>query len=201
MRLGLTRPYVAYLGAVERNKNVHILIDAFAVFAKEYPGHDLAIVGKWRNETRGGYQQALMAQASGLGLADRIRFTGYVSAEDRNILLTNADMMVFPSVAEGFGLPPLEAMASGVPTIAVSIPAVEEVCGDAALLVEPGDVASLHRAMGRLASDVGLRNRMIERGQRRVGEFSWRRSAEKLLDVLVQTAGAHEASSMRPNSS
>lgn len=187
-RFGLTRPYVACLGAVERNKNLHILIDAFAAFAKEHAEYDLAIVGRWRRETRGGYQQALIAQARGLGLADRVRFTGYVSAEERNIFLANAAMMVFPSVAEGFGLPPLEAMASGVPTVAASIPAVEEVCGDAALLVEPGNVASLNHAMGRLASDVALRNRMIERGRRRAAEFSWERSAEKLLDVLVRTA-------------
>ena len=188
-RFSLRRPYVAYLGAVERNKNLHLLIQAFASFRQHRPEHSLALVGKWRQETRGGYSEELRGLIRANGLGEAVRFTGYVSADDRRCLLAGADMMVFPSVAEGFGLPPLEAMASGVPVVAARIPATEEVCGNAAILVEPNSSSALTEAMLRLGEGERLRAELIARGLNRVNEYSWRRSAEKLLGVLEQAAG------------
>lgn len=188
-RFSVSRPYAVYLGAVERNKNLAVLLDAFALFARDLPEYQLAIVGKWRQETKAGYYPELQGQIARLGLADKVVFTGYVSNAERRALLAGASMLAFPSVAEGFGLPPLEAMASGVPAIAARIPASEEVVGDAGMLVAPGDPADLAAAMTRVARNPSHRDELIRRGFERVKEFSWKRSAERLLEILERAAG------------
>jgi alpha-1,3-rhamnosyl/mannosyltransferase len=119
---------------------------------------------------------------------DRIVRLGYIDDDTRRDLLAGALLLAYPSVYEGFGLPPLEAMAAGVAVLATAAGALPEVCGDAALLVPPGDVATLATALERLASDEVLRGDLVRRGEARVGQFSWARSVEGLRSVLAEVA-------------
>jgi glycosyltransferase involved in cell wall biosynthesis len=95
-------------------------------------------------------------------------------------LYRHALVFAYPSFAEGFGMPPLEAMASGVPVLTAASTAIPEVVGDAGLLVDPNDAAALREALARLLSDAALRTQLVERGLARAAEFTWRRSAEVL---------------------
>ncbi|HEY3671364.1 MAG TPA: glycosyltransferase, partial [Acidimicrobiia bacterium] len=114
---------------------------------------------------------------------DRVRTPGYVSAADRRDLLAGASVLAFPSHYEGFGFPPLEAMAAGVPVVTSCAGAVPEVVGDAALLVEPEDVDALAGALATALTDEGVRRVLIERGRARHRAFSWTRAVDQLLYV------------------
>lgn len=191
----LRAPYVIYAGGIERYKNVHLLIEAFAAFRREFPDYQLVTVGKWRSETHSGYHGELVARVAARGLENQVRFTGHVAAEDLPVLLAGAHMLVFPSIAEGFGFPPLEAMACGTPAIAADIPTAREVYGNAALLAKPGSVESLAEQMRRMAGDHLLRQNLIARGLERAAQFTWDAAATKLLEAYRAAAAGAAASS------
>jgi glycosyltransferase involved in cell wall biosynthesis len=183
-KYGLKRPYVIFLGAIERNKNVHGAIEAFAQFQRSHPEYHLALVGKWRSETRGGYAEELTFRIAALGLSERIKMTGFVSAEHRRLLLNGASMLVFPSEAEGLGLPPLEAMACGVPVIASDIPSIREYYDDALLLCPPQDLERLAELMGRVATDAGLAAELRRKGLACAARYRWDYKAPLMIDVF-----------------
>ncbi len=180
---GLSSPYVMYLGALERNKNVHILVEAFGEFIRGFPDYKLALVGKYRSETRGGYVDELKNTAERLKLTQNLVFTGYVSEKDRRLLLNGAKMVAFPSECEGFGLPPLEAMACGIPAIASGIPVISEVYGDSVLTCRPGDPQDLARAMQMIASDPNVVAGLVQRGTERVASLRWESHAREMLKL------------------
>jgi len=126
--------------------------------------------------------EALMI-ARELGLEGRVVFPGFVAEEDLPTLYSLADLFVFPSLAEGFGLPPLEAMACGTPVVVSNIPPLVEVVGRAGLTVDPYSVEQLAAAMLRVLTDPALREELRNRGLRRAAQFTWETAARKTLAV------------------
>ena len=173
---GVDGPFFLYVGNLQPRKNLPRLIRAFhhaRASDVALAHHRLLIAGApWR---WGGERDAMTADP------DSVRFVGRVTDDERNFLMAAADALVYPSIFEGFGLPPLEAMAVGTPVIAANTSAMPEVLGDAALLVDPFDVSAIARALVRIASEPGLRAQLRERGHARVAKFTSRRTAETAL--------------------
>lgn len=171
--------YLLIVGRVEARKNPITAIKAFAMIAAQYPKLQLVFAGGF------GYQAELAKQlAQTIGLADRIHFLGFVKDVELANLYLHASAVLFPSLYEGFGLPILEAFHYGVPVVASNTPAVAEVAGDAALLVNPTDALELSQKVVQLLEEPDLRAQLIERGTERLKHYSWSASAEQLLNVI-----------------
>ncbi len=172
MKYGLPERFFLYLGTIEPRKNLPRLIEAFDSIAAGTDQH-LVIAGRegWKPEaTRRAYAEATYRA--------RIHFPGFVAAEDMSAVMSAATTFVWPSLWEGFGLPPLEAMACGLPVITSSTSSLPEVAGEAALLVNPEDTDAIASAMKRLAADRELQTRLRAAGLVRARELSWRRCVE-----------------------
>lgn len=173
--------YILYVGVLEPRKNVDRLVAAFGRVAERLPGLDLVIAGK-----RGWMYDQVFAQVEALGLSHRVRFPGYVAKEDLPGLYGGARVFAYPSRYEGFGLPVLEAMRCGAPVVTTNVSSMPEVAGDAAVLVDPDDVAGLAEALLRVATDPALARDLARRGRERAGRFSWERCARETLEVYEQ---------------
>jgi glycosyltransferase involved in cell wall biosynthesis len=162
-------PYILAIGTVEPRKDYPSLIRAFALLAASNPELRLLIVGQtgW-GETAFAEALAQLPQE----LRARIDRRGYVVDEDRTRLLCGASLLVYPSVYEGFGLPPLEAMAAGVPVVATTAGSLPEVLGNGALLVPPGDHVALAEAMQRVLMDTSLSADLVRNGFQQAAHFS-----------------------------
>ncbi len=176
-RYGLDRPYVLSVGTLQPRKNYVRLIRAFVRLPDT--GRVLVIAGG-----RGWLYESVLEEAA--RHPDRVRVLGFVEDEDLPALYRGADLFVFPSFYEGFGLPVLEAMACGVPVVCSGVSSLPEVAGDAALLVDPEDEEGLGRAMQRALEDEELRGEMRVRGQARAALFTWERAARQLLRVIYE---------------
>lgn len=180
---GIVRPFVLSVGTLEPRKNLPTLLRAFARIAGEVP-HDLVLAGP-----EGWMTDEIHDTRRRLNLGDRLRFTGYVEAEVLPAWYSAADLFVYPSLYEGFGLPPLEAMACGTPVITSDVSSLPEVVGDAALTVPPTDetalAAAMHRVLGHPALRADLRSRGLERARR----FSWERTAALTLAAYRDAVG------------
>lgn len=141
-----------------------------------------------------GRELVVLDQASALGIADRVRHLGHVPSTTMPALYRRAAGMVFPSLYEGFGSPPLEAMACGCPVAASSAGALTEVCADAALLFDPREVDDIAAAIDRLIGDGALRHRLRERGTVRAGSFTWSDAARRHLGVYRRARETREPS-------
>lgn len=173
-RLALDRPYVACLGTLEPRKNVAAAVRAFA--ALEDDSYALVVVG-------GGGWDGGEVEAAARAAAGRVVLTGYVDDHELVGLLGAARAFLYPSLYEGFGFPPLEAMACGTPVITSDRASLPEVVGDAALVVDPRDDVALAAALRRVLEDPALAADLRERGLRRAALYSWRRCAEATVDV------------------
>ncbi len=184
-RYGIPAPgYFLSLATLEYRKNLQTTIAAFRKLLAEpgHGGHRLVLVG-----TRGWKIERLLEEVmEDPGLRDRVIFTGYVADEDLAALYGGGLAFVYPSLYEGFGLPPLEAMQCGLPVITSNTSSLPEVVGDAGIMVEPTDVDALAGAMLRVCGDAGLRRDMREKGLARAARFSWSRCAR-------ETVAAYEA--------
>ena len=176
-------PYLLYVGNLLPHKNLHRLLQAFALISGRFP-HTLVIAG--RKDRR--YYPSLEAEARALGVQERVRFLDYVPAADLPALYAAADVFVFPSLYEGFGLPILEAMACGVPVIAAHTGSMPEVAGDAAMLVNPDDVPAIAMAMESVLGNTGMREGMRRRGLMRASQYSWAKTAMMILKILERVA-------------
>jgi alpha-1,3-rhamnosyl/mannosyltransferase len=168
-------PFFLYVGAAYPYKNLTRLIGAFAKLGGD---RKLVLAGDQEH-----FGPALRRQAADAGLAGRIVFPGRVTDAELAALYGAALAYVFVSYSEGFGLPGLEAMQSGAPVVAASAASLPEIYGDAARYCDPHDVDSIVDALAEVASDREVRARLVERGHRRVREFSWARTAEQTLEV------------------
>jgi len=178
-------PYVLSVGNLQPRKNLVTLVRAFAALLEAEPGteHRLVIAGQGRFAAGELYREADALRRTG-----RVIFTGYVDDDRLVQLVHNATIFVHPSTYEGFGLPVLEAMASGVPVLASDIPVMREVAGEAAVLVAPNDVNAWRDALRRLLGDRSLRLQLAERGRRRSGDFTWDACATAVLRTLERAA-------------
>ncbi|MBI4233938.1 MAG: glycosyltransferase family 4 protein [Chloroflexi bacterium] len=184
-RYGVRPPYVFYLGHFRPHKNVQALLRAFAALGEELCSRYQLVLGgrpdHWQAECR--------RLAGELGIAGWVRFTGMVAEEDMPALFSGADLFVFPSLYEGFGLPPLEAMACGTAVVVSNRTSLPEVVGEAGVLVDPEDLGGLAAVIGRILEDDGERGRLERAGLERAARFSPPLIYERQLVILEELAG------------
>ena len=188
-RLGIEDDFLLFVGTIEPRKNLLTLVRAFADVLKATSLRpQLVIAGQ-----EGWLTDELFAYVKELDFGDRLRWTGYVSDEDLCALYSSCRAFIYPSIYEGFGLPPLEAMACGAPVISSRIPSIAEVLGSAAHLVVPTDVHALSESIIELWENQDERQRLSKAGQTRAAEFSWERTARLTREVYstaLQTGNA-----------
>jgi glycosyltransferase involved in cell wall biosynthesis len=180
---GLARPYFLYAGTLSPRKNVRLLVEAFGRLKDELP-HDLVLVG-----APGDREQRIDDLLTRYGIAARVRRLGLVPRADLSALYGAADAFVFPSRYEGFGLPPLEAMACGCAVVCSNATALPEVTGEAALLFDPDDVEALVEHLRLLAHDRALRASLVSKGFAQAARFDYTRTAAAILALLEDAAG------------
>jgi glycosyltransferase involved in cell wall biosynthesis len=182
-KFGLDRPYLLTVTASHPHKNVDGLFRAYELACKDWRDPPpLVVVG-----IRGRHQERLEEIVRGWSGGGRIVFPGWVDAPTLAALYHRARAFVFVSKYEGFGIPPLEAMSVGVPVLSSNRTSLPEVCGDAAVLVDPDDDAAIARELKRLCTDEALRAQLIERGRAQYAKFTWRRTAEVTLAEYART--------------
>jgi glycosyltransferase involved in cell wall biosynthesis len=190
-RYALPERYVLYVGTIEPRKNLVALLEAWSkIRISDFEFRNLLVIaGK-----KGWLYESFFSRLRELGLEGEVILPGYIADEDLPAVYSAASVFVFPSLYEGFGLPPLEAMACGTPVVCSNASSLPEVCGpaaaggsvdrpEAALLVEPTDVAALAQAMERVLSDEPLRATLRARGLAQAAQFSWERTARETLAV------------------
>ena len=180
---GIVRPFVLSVGTLEPRKNLPLLLRAFASIAGEVP-HDLVLAGP-----EGWMTDEIHETRRRLDLGDRLRFTGYVEADALPAWYSAADLFIYPSLYEGFGLPPLEAMACGTPVITSDVSSLPEVVGDAALTVPPTDETALAEVMRRVLANPALGADLRARGLERAQRFSWERTAALTVAAYREAVG------------
>jgi glycosyltransferase involved in cell wall biosynthesis len=186
-------PFVLTVGTMQKRKNHLRLVQAFAKVIAQHPAHStqhaalptqLVIAGG-----KGWLYDEVLAEVQALGLEERVRFIGYVEDSDLPHLYRAARAFAFPSIYEGFGIPPLEAMACGVPVVTSNASSLPEVVGDAGLQVDPFDVDALAHALDTALHDDGWRAQAITRGLTRAKQFTWHGAAEQLMAVYESVMG------------
>ena len=186
-RFGLDQPFIFYIGGFDSRKNVPALLRAYhALPAELRQRHALAIAGAAPGPHNPRLFPPLRPLADALGLGDRVRFLGRVTEEEKRALYSAATLFVFPSLYEGFGLDPLEAMACGAPVLASNRSSLPEVVGGGAALVEPTDHAAFTRALAALLDSPRRRADLSKRGSSVAATFSWERTAAMTLEVYRQ---------------
>lgn len=187
-KYGLPEKYILFVGSLEPRKNLRTLLKAYAGLPDRFKrGFSLVIAGGkgWMNSDIPGLQKKL-------GIEGRVHFPGFIADDDICAVYSQAEVFVYPSLYEGFGLPILEAMACGTPVITSNASSMPEVAGDAALLVTPTEADELAGAIERVLDDEVLRGRMREQGLKRAGEFSWERCARETIEIyrkVVESGG------------
>lgn len=179
-RFGIKRDYLLAVGSLQPRKNLVRLIRAYARLRSEHKSFtpQLVIVGRklWLADD-------IFAEVRRQLWKDDVILTGYVSDDDLPKLYRQATAFVYPSLFEGFGLPPVEAMACGTPVVTSNVSSLPEITGDAALLVDPLDQASIEAALLKITGDEALRARLREQGIAQAKRFTWREAAEKTLQL------------------
>ncbi len=177
-------PFLLYVGSVRPQKNVPRLVEAFAVVRSELAAHPkyrdlrLIIIGDEISK----YPQLRLAMMR-MRVEDAVRFLGFVPIDTLRVFYRAAEAFVFPSLYEGFGLPPLEAMAAGTPVVTANSSSIPEVVGDAAVLVNPENVFEIARGIRDVLLDPELRSQLIARGYRQLRRFNWEAAARQVLET------------------
>ena len=177
-RYGLDFPYILYVGSLTPRKNLPRLLEAYWQLRQWSAERHLVIVGARKSRS-----SPVFTTVQQLGLREVVHFTGFAEEEDLPSLYNGADLFVFPSLYEGFGLPVLEAMACGTPVVTSNTTSLPEVAGDAALLVDPYNVEGIAAAMRCVLEDQHLARVLRARGLARAAEFSWERTARETVKV------------------
>lgn len=183
-RYSIQPPFILYAGTIRSHKNVGRLVEAFAVVRSEFESHpefrDLKLVIIGDELSR---YPTVRQTVAATRIAPFVRFLGFVPAETLSVFYQAATVFAFPSLSEGFGLAPLEAMACGTPVIASDLPALVEAVGDAAELVNPDNVFDIARGLRTLLLDPVLRQRRSEEGRHQAARFNWSNTARAVLDI------------------
>lgn len=184
-RHALQGDLVLFVGTLEPRKNIALLLDAWSVLAGRHGLRPtLVIVGG-----KGWFYESLFARVQALGLADSVRFAGYVPDDELAKWYAAATLFVFPSLYEGFGFTPLEAMASGVPVVTSNRSSLPEVVGDAGLVLPPDDPVAWADTIAMLLASPEKRAAMVEAGFRQAARFSWHETARQTAGVYRQVLG------------
>jgi glycosyltransferase involved in cell wall biosynthesis len=190
-------PYIVCLGPWVRRKQIGVAVKAFAAIADRWPDLKLAITGKPARGMRSSGVAAVLDRLPE-GTRARVRTVGHLPGEKLRALVQGAAILAYPSSHEGFGLPPLEAMAAGVPAVASDIEVIREVAGEAALLAKVGDVGEWTQAFHRILSEPGTAARLRATGRKRADAFTWERCAGEVADVYeAVTSGMWPVASSR----
>jgi glycosyltransferase involved in cell wall biosynthesis len=174
----LPERYILHVSTIEPRKNLIRLLDAFQPLLADWPDLKLILVGK-----KGWLYESFFAHLQALGLAECVIFPGYVAEADLPAFYQLAQVFAFPSLYEGFGLGPVEAMACGTPVVSSNSSSLPEVVGQAGLLVDPHDTAALSRSLRRILADAQLRADLSQRGLLQAKNFSWQKAVGELLAV------------------
>jgi glycosyltransferase involved in cell wall biosynthesis len=182
-------PFLLYAGSIRPQKNIPRLIEAFSVVRSSLESHrgykDLRLIIIGDEISR---HAAVRRAVIHSRVENCVRFLGYVPFNELRVFHELATAFVFPSLYEGFGLPPLEAMASGTPVVASEVSSLPEVVGDAAMLVNPENVFDIARGITEVLTNNELRESMIVRGRKQASNFSWARTAREVLAVYEEAA-------------
>jgi glycosyltransferase involved in cell wall biosynthesis len=182
-KYGIVQPYILYVGKHHAYKNIPTLLHAYMHYREVFEHFQLVIAGK-----RDVRQQVLYETAALLDSGNRIIFTDFVSEDDLFALYKGASLFVFPSRYEGFGLPPLEAMACGVPVITSNAASLPEVVEDAGIQVDPLDHHKLADAIKKVLTERSLWKTMRQKGLSQVQKFSWERAAQQVAQIYHRVA-------------
>ncbi len=184
----LNAPYILNVGTINPRKNLEFLVRVFAeVKHNHHIPHQLVITGK-----KGWHYDQLFKLVHDLGLTEDVIFTGYVEDGDKSALYHGADLFVFPSLYEGFGLPPLEAMSCGIPTISSNTSSLPEVIGEGGITLSPHDEALWVKAMTQVLTDKTLHTELGQKAKKQAKQFSWERCARETLAVYHKIGQAND---------
>jgi len=191
-RYQIQYPFLLYAGNIRKHKNVPRLVEAFAVVKNQLASHPvyhdlrLVIIGDTISDYPAVRQTVIKS-----GVEQVVRFLGFVPFETLRCFYESAAAFVFPSRYEGFGLPPLEAMACGTPVVTSNVSSLPEVVGDAAVLVNPENVFDIAHGIRDVLLNEELRARLIRRGREQAARFSWAWTARQVLEIYKEAAGGH----------
>jgi glycosyltransferase involved in cell wall biosynthesis len=180
-KYNLPQRFILHVGTIEPRKNLSRLLEAFKPLLTDWPELKLVLVGK-----KGWLYDSFFQRLQALGLQEIVIFPGFVDEADLPAFYQLAEVFVYPSLYEGFGLGPLEAMACGTPVVSSNSSSLPEVVGDAGLLINPTDTAALSEALRRVLSDATLRAELEHRALARAQQFSWKKAADE-LEVIYRS--------------
>lgn len=182
-KYGIAAPYILDVSRLEPHKNITTLIDAFSILKTRHNiPHKLVIIG---GRHLSDYNKMIDEKISKLNLSGDVVIAPYIAEEDMPAVYNSADLLIFPSLLEGFGLPVVEAMKCGLPVIASNLPVMEEVADGAAVLADPYDAKLLAEKSMEILNNAELRNELIKKGLDRSKFFSWRSSARELYKIII----------------
>lgn len=178
--------FILYLGGLDLRKNVVNLIKSFNIVSKKYPELKLYIPGNY-------FENPLIPNLpdliKDLKLENQVKLLGYISDNEVNYLLQNSEMLVYPSLYEGFGLPILEGWINNLPVITSDIGAMKEIAQDGALLIDPNDEKSISTGVIKILSDNNLRNKLVKNGKKRLENFDWEKTIEQTEQIFHKILG------------
>jgi glycosyltransferase involved in cell wall biosynthesis len=180
-KYGITGNFILFVGTLQPRKNIERLIEAFSQISSSHKDLSLVVIGK-----HGWLYEAILAAPKKFDIEEKVKFLSFVSDEELATFYKYALCYVLPSLYEGFGLPVLEAMSYECPVITSNISSLPEAAGDAALYIDPLDVADIAAKMNMFISSEKLRKEYIEKGKKQVKKFSWEKTAKETLAVLEE---------------
>jgi len=183
---GLREPFIIYIARLDHPSKNHVtLLNAYSLLRKKYGvEHKLVLGGtKWFGA------EVIFQAVEDLGLKDHVIFAGFISDDDLPVMYAAADLQVFPTLFEGFGIPPLEAMACGTPVACSNVAAVPEVVGDAAVLFDPLSPEEIASSVNSVLSNADLRGNLIKKGLQRARQFTWEETARRTVEVYRKVLG------------
>lgn len=179
--------YILFVGNLKTNKNLINLLRAFGLIKNEFQDHELVIVGKKEGFINADNELSKEIERDAT-IIDRVTFTGFVDSEDLPYLYKNAALFAFPSLYEGFGFPPLEAMANQCPVVASNSTSIPEVCGSAAYYVDPYKVEDIANALRIVLTNPILRSALIAAGNEQYQKFKWSDAVEQFVEAVDELA-------------
>ncbi len=182
----LDKPYILYVGSERPRKNLGRMFEAFAKLRKDFPELKLVKIGAPGRSEK--YRRDTMRNLGSLGITGGVIFIDHIPELDLAYYYSSAALLAYPSLYEGFGLPPLEAMACGCPVVTSNTSSLPEVVGDAGIMVNPYDSDSLAQAMREVLTNRELRDKMVRKGLEQSKRFSWEKAATETMEVYEKVA-------------